>query len=114
MTGISSPRVISRTSPDKRIRIGDHSLGQKGSECAPGFSDGITVTASPARVDLEHPFAAQGEPSLDEPLKRLARALGRQAARRHIARGRSIFEIALLLALVAAAAVILAWGRSWH
>ena len=52
--------------------------------------------------------------ALDDPLRRLARALGRNTARRRLARGTSIIEIALLLTLVAAAATLLAWSRQWH
>ena len=112
MTGTSSPPAISRISPDENVRIGDHSFGQTGSEYAQGPANDIIRPASPADVDLAHPFAAQTRTTMDEPLKRLARALGRQAARQQIARGTSILEIALLLALVASAAMLLAWSRS--
>ncbi len=39
--------------------------------------------------------------AVDEHLKTLARAMGRQAAQRHMARGRSIVEIGLMLAVFA-------------
>ena len=39
--------------------------------------------------------------AVDEHLKTLARAMGRQAARRHMAKGRSILELALMLAVCA-------------
>jgi hypothetical protein len=39
--------------------------------------------------------------AVDEHLKTLARAMGRQAARRHMARGRSILELGLMLAACA-------------
>jgi hypothetical protein len=48
-------------------------------------------------------------PAGDEPLRVLARAMGRQAARRHMMHGRSILEIVVLLA---ACAVVLAVGFS--
>lgn len=56
--------------------------------------------------------------SADRQILLLARSLGRQAARRHIARGRSIFEVGLALAvaaLVLAAAMYVRshiWGLS--
>lgn len=64
--------------------------------------------------DLEPHGSFLAETALDAPLRRLARALGRDAARRHLARGTSIFEIALLLSLAAVAAILLAWSRQWH
>jgi hypothetical protein len=58
---------------------------------------------------LQREQVVEGRP-IDEPLKRLARALGRQAARRHMARGRSIVEVALLLAALALVAALLVWS----
>lgn len=49
-----------------------------------------------------------------EHLRSLARALARQAARRHMHRGYSLYEIALILALGALAVAALWYGGSLH
>jgi hypothetical protein len=66
---------------------------------------GMTSThAMPEVQKLE--FSREGS---DEPLRVLARALGRQAARQHLARGNSIAEIAAALAIVAIFAAAAKW-----
>ena len=52
--------------------------------------------------------------SVNELLRSLARALGRQAARRHMHRGYSLLEVALCLALGALAVAALWYGSVFH
>ena len=59
------------------------------------FSDQSDI-ARPSTLQQQDPAVA-----VDEHLKTLVRALGRQAAQRHMARGRSILEIGFMLAVFA-------------
>ena len=64
-------------------------------------------TASPPATDMVAALTVardQGpERTTDQAITLLARALGRQAARRHLARGWSMFEVALALVVAALA-----------
>lgn len=67
----------------------------------------------PAPPVTAHRQSEAVKTQIDEPLKCLARALGREAARRHMARGRSIIELALALALAALAFSAAVLVRGW-
>ena len=49
--------------------------------------------------------------ALDEPLRRLARALGRDAARHFMARESSVIEVALVVVLAAVVLAIRLWSQ---
>lgn len=74
----------------------------------------LPLTAEPADAEVGRVAATPTRREVDEKLAHLARCLGRQAARRHLSRGWSIWELAVAITFGALVLSGVLYVRSLH